>query len=171
MKKDQDREKLEAKIKELEGQVEAEKSAKLYALADFQNFKKRLENEKNDYRIFATKMIVSQLMQITDDYARVRKDVEEKLKGNEVSKDILNSIQMLNEKIIFVITQNGFEEIKIKEGDKFDPETMEALTTVPVIEKEKDNTVILVDQKGFKHIESGIVFKTAKVIIGKLATK
>ena len=74
---------------------------------------------------------------------------------------------MLNEKIIFIIAQNGFEEIQIKEGEKFNPETMEALATVPVSEKDKDGTVILIDQKGYKHIESGLVFKTAKVIIGK----
>ena len=158
---------LKSKIAGLEKQLEEEKESKLLVLADFLNFKKRLENEKNDYRIFATKMIITQLMQVTDDYSRLKKDMEEKLKDKAELKDVINGIQMLNDKVSFIITQNGFEEIQIKDGDKFNPETMEALTTAPVKDKKEDGTVMLVDQKGYKHIESGLVFRTAKVIIGK----
>lgn len=173
MKKEKDKkqndevESLNKKITELDTLLEQEKASKLMVLADFMNFKKRLENEKNDYRIFATKMIMTQLMQITDDYQRVKNDIAKKLDGNKVSEDVFKGLQMLNDKIEFIITQYGFEPISIKEGDKFNSSTMEALTTAPVKEKDKDGTVLMIDQKGYKHIESGIIFKTAKVIIGK----
>ena len=155
------------KIKELEVIIEQEKSAKLMALADFQNYKKRLENEKNDYRVFATKLIVGQMMQIIDDFNRAQKDIEDKLKDTKVSKEVLDSLKMISDKISFMITQNGFEEIKINIGDKFNPEYMEALSIAPVKESMQDNTILHIDQKAYKHIESGIVFRSAKVIIGK----
>jgi molecular chaperone GrpE len=159
----------ETKIKALEDQLAEEQNAKLLALADFQNYKKRLENEKNDYRIFATKLIMGQLMQVIDDFTRAQNDVTEKLTGNEHQEEVKNSLKMISDKIELMVTQNGFEEIEIKVGDRLDPVTMEAITSVPLSaeEKDKDGTIVHIDQKGFRHIESGLVFKTAKVIVAK----
>jgi len=163
-------ENFEARIKELEILLIEEKASKLMVMADYQNFRKRLESEKNDYRIFATKLIVTQLMQVIDDFMRAKKDIQDKLKGSKVSSEVLNSLGMINSKVEMIIAQNGFEEIPMKEGDQFNPETMEALSTVVLQpnEKSNDNKVVLIDQKGYKHTESGVIFKTAKVIIGKL---
>jgi len=159
---------IDNRVNELEKMLEQEKVNRLTVLAEFQNYKKRLENEKNDYRVFATKMIISQLMQILDDFGRAKKDIEEKIKDSKVQSEVLNSIKMLNEKIAFIVMQNGYEEIPAKTGDKFNPELMEAITSVEVKDKKDEGTLIHVDQKGYKHIESGIVFRTAKVIVGKL---
>jgi molecular chaperone GrpE len=162
-------ESTDTRIAELEKQLEDEHNTKLMIFADFQNYKKRQENEKNDYRIFATKLITGQLMQIVDDFSRASEDIRDQLKECKANEGVQKSLQTILDKIGFVINQNGYEEIEIKVGDKFEPTIMEAVTSVPLSEadKAKDNTVIHIDQKGFRHVESGIVFKTAKVIIGK----
>ena len=166
-----DIENSDSRIVELEKQLEDEHNTKLMVFADFQNYKKRQENEKNDYRIFATKLITGQLMQIIDDFCRASEDIREQLKDSKVNEGVLKSLQTIQDKIGFVISQNGYEEIEIKIGEKFEPTTMEAITSIPLSEadKAKDNTVIHIDQKGFRHVESGIVFKTAKVVIGKFS--
>jgi molecular chaperone GrpE len=162
-------ENLEARIVELEGLLAEEKNAKLLALAEFQNYRKRLENDKNDYKVFAMKLIMGQLMQVIDDFDRTSKDLDDKLKESKIKGDVKSIFKMLADKVEMIIIQNGFDEIEIKVGDKFDHNTMEALTTTPLLEedKKKDGTVVHIDQKAFRHIESGLVFKTAKVIIGK----
>jgi len=166
-KKQKNEDELKKEIARLKSQLDEEKASKLMALADFQNFKKRLENEKNDYRIFATKLITGQLMQIKDDFERGEKDISEKLKGLPAEKDVQSSLQMLIDKIGMIILQNGYEEIEIKVGDSFNPEFMEALSTLPAKSEDENNKVVHVDQKAYKHIESGIIFKTAKVVISK----
>lgn len=136
--------------------------ARLRVLADFQNYKRRTESERQEFMTMASKQILGSLIEVIDDYNRAQTmdkelGVEERLQG----------LERVFEKLGLLLKSQGLEEIAIKTGDKFDPTGMEAIGTVPVAEKEQDNTVVHIDQKGYKNTHNDTVYRTAKVIIGK----
>jgi len=105
--------------------------------------------------------VMNSFLEVIDDLNRAKQmhadDKDELLKGYELIFAKLKSLA----------SEFGLEEIIIKEGDKFDPAFMEALSSTKTEEKEKDNTVVHVDAKAYKNKAGGEVLRTAKVIIAK----
>jgi molecular chaperone GrpE len=147
--------------KELEEKLKQETEGKLRALADFQNYKKRTDLERREWMNMASYALLSQLVELMDNVYRA-----ESIDGNDKDK-LLAGYKMMFDKVKQILSEQGLEEIKIKVGDKFDPNKMEALTTIPVEQKSKDSTVIHVESKGYKNIHKNNNFRTAKVVIGK----
>ncbi|MEI7578800.1 MAG: nucleotide exchange factor GrpE [bacterium] len=148
-------------ITKLINQIAIEKEGKLLALADFQNYKRRTEQERMEWMTMASKAIVQKLIELVNDINRAESN------DSKDQAKLLAGYKMVFEKINQLLTEQGLKAIKIKVGDKFDPKTMAALTTVPVDQEKKDNTVIHVDEIGFLNEHKGSVYKMAKVVIGK----
>jgi len=146
---------------ELQSQIVAEKESRLRVMADFQNYRRRMETQRVELGNAANKIMLNSFLEVIDDLNRAKQmhadDKDELLKGYELIFAKLKSLA----------SEFGLEEIIIKEGDKFDPAFMEALSSTKTEEKEKDNTVVHVDAKAYKNKAGGEVLRTAKVIIAK----
>jgi molecular chaperone GrpE len=127
-----------------------EKGERLSLLAEFVNYKKRVEAEKGDFVVYANNVLLKQIIEVVDDFDRA-------LKGTD-SKD---------KKLISLITSYGLESIEVKVGDEFSPENMEAITTSPVKDEKQHNKVVEVLQQGYINKQTGKSFKHAVVVIGK----
>jgi len=83
------------------------------ARADYINLERRVKEQQEDFLKFANSVLVLKLLSVLDDLEKaVRKSKDEGLKL------VLKNFQE-------VLESEGVEEIKVKEGDKFDPHTME----------------------------------------------
>lgn len=147
-------------IDELKARLEEEKenSAKMLDMAkrlqaDFENYRKRTERESKEYRKYATKDLVSELINVADDLERALASVKE--------EDALSTgVRAVRGNLMKILEAQGLKEIPT-EG-KFDPNMHEALM---VSEGDEDDMVAEVYQKGY--MMNGKVLRYAKVRVTK----
>lgn len=100
---------LDSKDRELE-----ELNNKLLRLqADFVNFKKRAEKEKESTISYALESFVYSLLPIIDNFQRAMESEEDK------EDNFYKGIEMIYQQLIKVLNENGIEEIKCL-GEEFD---------------------------------------------------
>ena len=121
------------------------------ALADYDNLRKRVEREKEGFEKLANLRLVVKLLPVLD----VLKEAQNHLKDQGVAITIGQFEDTLK--------QEGIEEIKVKVGNEFDPELMEAIEVVP---GKSDNMISEVSLPGYRFID-GPVIRHAKVKVTK----
>jgi molecular chaperone GrpE len=132
--------------------------------ADFDNTRKRLEREKQEFQKFAHEDIIVDLLGILDDLER---SVESAEKGQENFEAFLKGIEMILAHFYDLLKKRGVVPVSAK-GKKFDPNEHEALIQTETPDH-KDGEVIEELQKGYKLNER--VIRTAKVRVAKKIEK
>lgn len=128
--------------------------------ADFENTRKRLEREKQDFVKFANEGIILELLNILDDLERAVNLAESK---HEDLTSFLKGVEMILAHLYEMLKENGVKPIEAK-GKIFDPHCHEALMQV----EDKDlpeNTVAEELQKGY--LLNDRVIRTTKVKVSK----
>ena len=105
--------------------------------ADFDNFRKRSQKEKEDYKSFATADLMSDLLSIVDDFDRA-------LEHADPESDIAIGVNGIRKNLMKVLESKGLKEIDAT--GRFDPNLHEALCTV---EADTDGDIAEVFQKGY----------------------
>ena len=133
-----------------------EKDKYLRLFADFENYKRRTEEEKKN---ISEQLIFSELIVIVDDF--------ERFLNSETSADkkIVEGVSLILKKINTFLTKFGVKKIEIKEGDEFNDEIAESVSTQEVTDKNMENKIIKVYENGYKIKDK--VLRFAKVIVGK----
>lgn len=150
---------------EFETLLAQEKEAKLRVLADFQNYKKRIEREREEMSEVVSKELTNMILETIDDFKRAIEHEQSAEQQNFES--LLGGAKSILQKLEQLVSEQGLEVIEIKVGDKFDPIAMEAIGTTPATEDHKENTVVHIDQVGYKFAGQDRVYRPAKVIISK----
>lgn len=144
-------------IGELYKQLESEKEAKLQVLADFDNYKKRIAKEREEFNLLGNASILSILLEIQTDLNRAIAEISDAPIGLTMIKDKINN---------FLIEQD-IEEMVVNVDDKFDPQYMQAIGAVVVNEEDKIGKVVHVDRNAYKLKTKDMLIQTARVIVGK----
>ena len=153
----------ESEYNELRDAVEKTKDIQdklLRSQADFENMRKRLEREKQDFLKYANEGIILELLNVLDDLERVINLAEDK---HEDLNAFLKGVEMILAHLYELLKTNGVKPVEA-EGKIFDPHYHEALMQV----ENKDlaeNTIVEVLQKGYLMYER--VIRTAKVKVSK----
>lgn len=108
--------------------------------ADFTNYKRRTEQEKQDYLNMGVSKVINDILPIVDNFERALENKEE---GN-----FYEGVEMIYAQIEALLERNGVEEIKAL-NEKFDPNFHHAVLVEEAKDVESD-TVIDVLQKGYK---------------------
>jgi molecular chaperone GrpE len=152
------------KLKEKLKVCEAERSEYLTGWqrtkADFVNLRKKDEELKSDFIKFAKEGVLSDLIPVLDsfDLAMQNTSVWEK-----VDKDWRQGIESIYTQLQSIMTTHGIAKISPL-GETFDPAFHEAVQTIPVEDKAKDNIVVTVLQAGYSL--GGKSIRPAKVAVG-----
>ncbi|MBI4009192.1 nucleotide exchange factor GrpE [Candidatus Roizmanbacteria bacterium] len=144
-----DVEKLKKEIDELKKQIEDYKNKYLRALADYQNYEKRVKEEKDIVQQVAVINVLLQLLPFLDNLDKA--EVFFKDAGLKMVKDSFNK----------TLQEIGLEEIQVLDKE-FDPHLAEA---IDVIKGDKDNIVREVLRKGYKY--NGKILRVAQVKVSK----
>jgi molecular chaperone GrpE len=148
------------KLKE-EAEKAKETQDKLLRLqADWENTRKRIEREKQDFLKFANEGIIAELLNILDDLERAVNLAETK---HEDLPAFLKGVEMILAHLYQMLKEYGVKPIEAK-GKLFDPVYHEALMQVEDGSK-TENTVVEELQKGYLLNER--VIRTAKVKVSK----
>lgn len=138
--------------KELEAQIEEYINQLKRVSADFDNFKKRIEKEKEEFVKFANIGIVSKLLCVKDDFERSA--------NNEKVSDGVN---LVFNKFNSVLKDAGVESFG-SAGDRFDPFRHEALLQKPA-SGYGTGFICEVFEKGY--IFNNKIIRPAKVAVSK----
>lgn len=109
-------------------------------MADFQNYKKRVEKEKSDIYAYANEKIVTQLLDVIDNFERA-------LMVESADESFVEGMKMIFKQLMDVLEKSGLEEIEAL-GCDFDPNFHNAVMMEDNPDYESGK-VTLVMQKGY----------------------
>lgn len=132
---------------------------RLRAIAEMENFKKRLKKEKDEQMAYAAESVLADLLPSLDNLDLAIQYGSK----DEACQNTLMGVEMTRKLLLDAIKRHGLETVAIV-GEEFNPELHEALsqeesTTVPA------GHIIAVMQKGY--ILKGRLLRSAKVSISK----
>ena len=112
--------------------------------ADFDNFRKRTIQEKEDLSKYAAGEVLKKLTTVLDTFDRA----SESLKNVDNCETVKQSYEVAYKQLLDILKKAGLEELEAL-GKEFDPNEHEAISQVATEEFEP-NTVAYVAQKGYK---------------------
>lgn len=102
--------------------------------ADFENYRKNVEADRERVKQLAEEVMIAKLLPILDDLDRATSLAPKEITDNAWVKGVLN----LNKKLSQELANLGIEKIAVKVGDEFDPELHEAV----LVEGEGDKELV-----------------------------
>ncbi len=118
--------------------------------ADFENYQKRVEKEKQQFTEYASQEFITHLLPVLDSFEQALKNTKNK------------DIEALYNQLWQILSSQGLAKIKAL-GEKFDPFLHEAL--MQEASDKPEGTVLEVLQQGYKFKDT--VIRPAKVKIAK----
>ncbi|MBQ8668549.1 nucleotide exchange factor GrpE [bacterium] len=112
--------------------------------ADFDNYRKRQEQERENLIRFGTESTLKGLLEVLDNFERGEKALE----SVEDCEKVKESFNLVHKQVCDTLAKLGLEEIKAV-GEEFDPNFHEAVMQTPTNEH-PENTIITELQKGYK---------------------
>jgi molecular chaperone GrpE len=151
---------VESSSKEEAKKEEVDYKAKyFYVAAEMDNYRKRMEREKENLLKYGNERILNDLVQVIDNFDRTI----EMLKSDDDPKvkNILTGLQMVSKQFLDTLGKHGMTPIE-SIGKDFDPNFHEALAQ-EYMEGKRPNEIIKEFQKGY--ILNGRVIRAAKVVV------
>ncbi len=149
---------LRARLQEEKEKAQSYLSNWQRAAADYQNLKRRMEQERSEVGRLANAALVINLLPLVDDLERALRTVDTKLAG----LTWIDGVWLIYRKFQAVLENAGVQEIAA-DGRPFDPKVHEAISEAPG----EEGTVVSVVQKGY--MLGDRVVRPAMVIVGKKA--
>lgn len=137
----QEFESLQSRIKELEGM----KEQLLRSAADFENAKKRLIREREDFTKFSQENLIRDLLPILDNLERALSHSGE-LQKNPAAKGFLSGVQMVAKQFSEILKNQGVKRITAV-GEMFNPHHHEAIGHVE--EDGKPDEIVVEIEPGY----------------------
>ncbi len=113
---------LQSELEEIRSQAEEYLDGWQRARAEFANYKKRIQKEREDSRSFITAEIMSKYITVVDDFERALSDRP----SDGASDAWAEGVDMIYRKLKTILESEGVEEFS-PEGEIFDPNFHEAI--------------------------------------------
>ena len=123
--------------------------------ADFENWRKRAAKEAAAAGERARSGLVRELLPVVDNLERALASAQES------EQHLAEGVRLVHSELLAVLERNGVEQFD-PEGEKFDPEVHEALSTREA-DGAKPGMVLDVVEKGYK--ANGTVLRPARVVV------
>lgn len=125
--------------------------------ADFDNFRKRAQREKDEARQFANQGLLEKLLPVLDNFEMALMAVK------DADPSVRDGVQMILDQLLGVLKESGVEPVDAM-GQPFDPNLHEALSQEETTEVE-EGTVVQQVQRGYK-LNDRLV-RPARVVVAK----
>ena len=118
------------RLAELEKQLEEANQKALYAAAETQNVRRRLEAEKQQASAYAATGFARDMLAIRDHLERALAAVTEELRADQTAANFLAGIEATARELDSVFQRNGVTRVDSK-GQKLDPHKHQAMVEIP----------------------------------------
>jgi molecular chaperone GrpE len=158
--------KLKAKLKECEKEKHELHENLQRAKAEFLNAKKRVEEEKNRDRERAIRSVIEKLLPVCDSFHMA---FSNKTAWEATDATWRKGIESIYNQVQSILTSYNVKEFN-PQGEDFNPEQHEAMTSVPVTDKNQHGKIIDVVQNGFIRLYADVpeLIRPARVTVGEL---
>ena len=150
----------EERIAELEKQVEDLKNQQLYKVAEFDNFRKRVMQEKADLIKNGGAKVITTLLPVIDDLERAQQNMDKYEDGNAVKE----GLNLIIDKFFKLMAQEGLKKMDVV-GQPFDSDLHEAIAMVPGQPDDKKGKVMDCMMAGYTLNDK--VIRYAKVAVAE----
>lgn len=158
----QELEDLNKQLEERDCKLEEQKNQLLRLMADFDNYKKRASQERDEIICFSNEATLLALLPILDNFDRAM-DHAEKAEGHSVNEEIIKGFALIKKQLEDVFSKMGLKQIEAA-GKIFDPFYHEAVLTRE--SKDHEEGVIIEEmQKGYSLKDK--VIRPSMVIVSK----
>ena len=147
---------MTAQLEEEKKKAEAYLANWQRAAADFQNYKRRTEQERQDVALLANAAFVINILPVLDDLERALSNVDARLAG----LTWIDGVRLICRKFQAVLEASGVKEIKA-EGESFDPRYHEAT----MFGEGEEGKVVAEVQRGY--MLGDRVLRPAMVVVGQ----
>ncbi len=134
----------EDKTNELQEKYDALNQQYIRLAADFDNYRKRQEQERENLLKFGTENALKKLIEVLDNFERGKKALE----NVEDCQQVKDSFDLVHKQTVETLTKLGLELIET-EGKSFDPNFHDAVMRTPTNDY-PEHTIISELQKGYK---------------------
>ena len=135
------------RVTELEKALEEANSKALYAAAEVQNVRRRLEAEKSQAAAYASATFARDMLAIKDHLDRALAAVSDELRQDKVASNFLAGIESTARELNAVFARNGVEKIEAL-GQPLDPHKHQAMMEIPSSDAEP-GTIVEEMQAGY----------------------
>ena len=150
---------IEEKIADLEAQVKEWNDKFLRKAAEFENYKRRTENDQFNLINYAAESFITKLLPVIDDFERSLQHIDD---DNNVDA-VKEGIKLVYEKLLKVLDEQGVKKMKVK-GEPFNVDYHDAL-----MQRQDDSvpphTILEEIEKGYLYRDK--VIRHAKVIVSE----
>ncbi len=146
---------LGAATPDLSAEVEDLRAKYLRAVADYQNLRRRSEEERKEYAHYTLTALIVNYLPVLDDLSRALESVD----ADIADRDWVEGILMVERKFRSVLESSGVQSIAA-EGQIFDPAMHEAIAHA----SGPDGQVVAVVQAGY--VLDGKIIRPARVVVG-----
>ena len=153
---DQIEKEMYTELEEKDNLLKEKEERYLRMYAEFENYKKRTEKEKQNTALYAKADVVEMLLPVID-------SMENAIAIETADENLKQGISLMFEQVRIFLEKNGVEEIG-KVGEEFNPELHEAIS-IQEVENANSGEIISVFRKGYK-IKDRII-RHAMVIVAK----
>jgi molecular chaperone GrpE len=135
------------RLAELEKELEDANAKALYAAAETQNVRRRLEQEVQQAKNYATASFARDMLAIKDHLDRALAAVGDDLRADKTASQFLAGIEATSRELDAVFARNGISRVK-SVGEALDPHRHQAMLEVPTDQAEP-GTVVEEMQAGY----------------------
>ena len=146
---------LEEKLAEAIARAEKAEAEITYKDADIINIRKRNASERAELMKFAGFNLSGRILPVLDSLERALDNAED--------GPLTDGIRLTRDNLLDALQAEGVTPIEV--GSDFDPNVMEALTTLPASEEHPDGTVIQTLESGWMYKDR--VLRPARVVVSK----
>jgi molecular chaperone GrpE len=138
------------------------KESLLRVTADFQNYKKKITAEKEEWQKFATQNLISELLEVLDNFELAL--IHE---SNHKDNPIWEGVKLINSKLREILNRYGLQRMNDTHGEKFDPNLHEAL----FYEEGESEENIILNQCRPGYFLHGKLLRPAGVVVSRKKSK
>ena len=153
-------EKLQKELDEANEKVATLEDKYLRQVAEFDNYRKRTIKEKAELIKNGGERAIESILPVLDDFERAMANMAK----NESAAEIMTGIELIYNKFIGILKQNGLQKIET-EGADFNTDFHEAIAMIPAPTEELKGKVLDCVQTGYTLNDK--VIRHAKVAVGE----
>jgi molecular chaperone GrpE len=119
-----------ARIAALEAELATAKQETLYAMADTQNVRRRMEKELADTRSYAATAFSRDVLSVADNLTRALEAIPAELREDERIKSLITGLDATAKELESVFRKHGVEKF-VAIGETLDPNRHQAMVEIP----------------------------------------
>jgi len=135
------------RLQALEAELAEMKAAMLYAQAETQNVRRRLEKDAQDARAYAATAFARDMLSVSDNLERALQAIPNDLREDERFKNLVVGLEATGRELASVFERNGISRINAL-GEKLDPNRHQAMIELPTADAEP-GTIVQEMQGGY----------------------